>query len=302
LNAPVKSAAQVPGTPGRDRVRQFPAVSYDLAVWEGDQPESDEAALTTYRELCDRYLEVDLTREPTPRIKRYAEALLARWPDIDDPAGDSSPWASAPLIEEAIGPVMYFPMVHSRAYQASAFAATLAWAHGLVCFDPQQGALRTPALDAAQVDRLIREGQATQVIAEIRDQLGCPLPDATGIYHQRAQLISDPHPPATVLTTPSGRTINNPSRETVHQALTQLGSAGWYAILERPDGWYVQVGVGAQAGTRPGGYALERQDGGPSQHYRTIVIDLSEVIAAFTGFAGGDPNWSRRFAWQPYQL
>jgi hypothetical protein len=288
-------------------VGQFPVVSYDLAVWEGDRPDSDEAALAMFRDLCDRYLEADLTPEPTPRIKRYAEALLARWPDIDEAAAESSPWASAPLIEEAIGPVMYFPIAYSEAEEVSAFAATLAWAHGLVCFDPQRDGLRTPALDAARVDRLIRDGQTAQVIAEIRDQLGCPLPDATGIYHQRAQVIADMHPPQSsgpsyVLTTPSGRTINDPSRKVLRQALTQLGADGWFAILERNDGWYVQVGIGSQAGTRPGWYALERQDGGPSEHYRTVVTDLGEIVAAFTGFAESDPDWTRRFAWQRYQL
>lgn len=282
-------------------------MSYDLAVWEGDQPDSDEAAFAIFRELCDRYLEADLTREPTPRIKRYAEALLARWPDIDDAAAESSPWASAPLISEAIGPVMYFPMAFSKAEEAGDFAATLAWAHGLVCFDPQRDGLRTPALDAARVDRLIRDGQAVEAVAEIRGRLSCPLPDATGIYHQRAQVIADLHPPHSsvpryVFTAPSGRTINNPSRKILHQTLTQLGAEGWFAILERHDGWYVQVGVGTQAGTRPGWYALERQDGDPSEHHRTVVTDLRDIIAAFTGFAGGDPDWSRRFAWQPYQL
>jgi hypothetical protein len=282
-------------------------VSYDLAVWEGDQPESAEAASAMFRDLCDRYLEADPTREPTPRIKRYAEALLARWPDIDDATAESSPWASAPLIDEAIGPVMYFPMAFSQAEEAADFAATLAWAHGLVCFDPQLPGLRPPALDAARLDRLIRDGQTGQAIAEIRERLACPLPDATGIHQQRAQVIADLHPPQSsmlsfVLTTPSGRTINNPSRQLLHQALAQLGTGGWFAILERDDGWYVQVGVGTQAGTRSGTYALERQDGDPSEHYRTNVTDLGEVVAAFTGFAEGDPDWSRRFAWQPYQL
>jgi hypothetical protein len=43
----------------------------------------------------------------------------------------------------------------------------------------------------------------------------------------------------------------------------------------------------ARAATRPGWYAPERQDGSTSAHYRTIVTDLREVAAAFTGFAAG---------------
>ena len=68
------------------------------------------------------------------------------------------------------------------------------------------------------------------------------------------------------------------------------------------DGWFVQVGVGEQAGTRAGWYALERQDGDPGRHYRTTVTDLQEIIVAFTRFATGDPTWTRRFAWQHLQL
>jgi hypothetical protein len=282
-------------------------VSYDLAVWEGEQPDSDEAAFETFRDLCERYLESDVTREPTSRIRRYAEGLLARWPDIDDAAGEASPWASAPLIDEATGPVMYFPMVYSQADEASAYAATLAWAHGLVCYDPQRDQLRTPALDHTQVDKLIRDGQSIQAIAMIRTQTGCALPEASAIYHQRAQVIAatpptQPGRPAYVLRTPSGRTINDPSPQTLHQVLTQLGADRWFAVLERRDGWYLQVGVGTQAATRPGWYALERHDGSRDAHYRTTVTDLREVVDAFAGFAANDPDWARRFTWQPYQL
>jgi hypothetical protein len=202
---------------------------------------------------------------------------------------------------------MYFPMVYSQADEASTYAATLAWAHGLVCFDPQLDQIRVPALDAASVDQLIRESKTIQAIATIREQSGYTLPDATAIYHERAEVLASAPlagagEPAYVLTTPSGRTFNNPAPEVLHRALTQLNADHWSAILERRDGWYVQVGVGARAGTRPGWYALERQDGNPAAHYRTVLTDLHEVVAAFTGFAADDPNWSRRFTWQTYQL
>jgi hypothetical protein len=160
-------------------------VSYDLAVWEGKQPDSDEAASAVYRDFREQYIEADVHHEPSPRIRRYAEALLARWPDIDNDAGKASPWASAPLIGEAIGPLIYFPIVYSQADQASAFAATLAWAHGLVCYDPQRDQLRTPAIDQNEVDQLLREGRNIQAIAKIREQLGCPLRDAVEMFNQR---------------------------------------------------------------------------------------------------------------------
>ena len=32
-------------------------MTYDLAVWEGDRPASDELAGAAFEELCERYLE-----------------------------------------------------------------------------------------------------------------------------------------------------------------------------------------------------------------------------------------------------
>src|SRR5689334_18580847 len=119
-------------------------MSYDLAVWEGDRLAGDEDGTKFYREHIVPQLENYDPRNPippTPRIRAYVEALLERWPDItaDD---DGSPWATGPLIGEAVGWFIYFPMVWSMAEEASAFAAEVARQHGLVCYDPQQERLR----------------------------------------------------------------------------------------------------------------------------------------------------------------
>jgi hypothetical protein len=81
-------------------------------------------------------------RTPEPEIVQYVDALLARWPDISTDEGEDSPWADGPLIGDAAGPFIYFAMVWSRCEEASEFAAQVAAQHGLVCFDPQSGALR----------------------------------------------------------------------------------------------------------------------------------------------------------------
>jgi hypothetical protein len=80
-------------------------------VWEGDRPADDESGK-----------------------KFYLERIV---PELDE----SSPWSTSPLMDEAIGSVIYFPMVWSMAEEASAFAAELAQQHGLVCYGPQ----RSPA-------------------------------------------------------------------------------------------------------------------------------------------------------------
>jgi len=125
-------------------VRENPRVSYDLAVWEGDRPADDAAAAAEFRALYARFVEPGETVEPTARIAAYVAALLDRYPDIDSEAGDDSPWSSAPLLGEASGPLLYFPMVWSRCDEVSAWAAELAGQHGLNCYDPQLDRLRTP--------------------------------------------------------------------------------------------------------------------------------------------------------------
>jgi hypothetical protein len=118
-------------------------MSYDLAVWEGERPANDEAATRFYLErIVPQLDEYDPGNPvpPTPRIRAYVEALPERWPDID--TSESSPWSTSPLMGEAIGPFVYFPMVWSMADEASAHAADVAQRHGLVCYDPQLERLR----------------------------------------------------------------------------------------------------------------------------------------------------------------
>jgi len=130
-------------------------VSFDLAVWDGERPETDQAALDVYRLLIEQWhgdgmverLEAKMRGEktdhdPTPAIARYVASLLDRWPDITTDEGVDSPWSDGPLINNATGPFFYFGMVWSMAEEASGFAARVAEEQGLVCFDPQAEALR----------------------------------------------------------------------------------------------------------------------------------------------------------------
>ena len=118
-------------------------MSYDLAVWQGIVPETDADAAAIYGRLMER-MHSTPREEPTSAIRAFVDALLARWPDLNQPDGDDSPWTSAPLIDEASGDAIYFGMVWSQAEQASEFAVHVAADHGLVCFDPQAEQLRRP--------------------------------------------------------------------------------------------------------------------------------------------------------------
>ena len=124
------------------RVGQTFAVTYDLAVWEGERPESDADGAATFRRLYETYLGDPEAHEPTPRIRAYVEALLDRWIDMTEDEEDISPWSDGPMINNASGPIIYFAMRPSMADEVSAAAALMAAERGLVCYDPQWDQLR----------------------------------------------------------------------------------------------------------------------------------------------------------------
>ncbi|MER5257604.1 hypothetical protein [Streptomyces sp. NPDC002855] len=117
-------------------------MSYDLAVWEGERPANGKAAARAFTTLYERYIDTDAEHPPTERIAAYVAALLEQWCDVTEDEEDTSPWSTGPLIGEARGPLVYFPMRWSMAEEASSYAAALADSMGLVCFDPQQNQLR----------------------------------------------------------------------------------------------------------------------------------------------------------------
>ncbi|MFF9819005.1 hypothetical protein [Streptomyces sp. NPDC014006] len=118
-------------------------MSYDLAVWEGDRPADDAAATATFEDLYRQHMRHTGGQKtaPTPLIRQYVEALVARWPDMspddDEEAEEACPWSDGPLINNTSGPLFYFGMVFSKCQEAAPFAADLARTLGLVCFDPQ---------------------------------------------------------------------------------------------------------------------------------------------------------------------
>ncbi|MEU8550559.1 hypothetical protein AB0C81_26860 [Streptomyces roseoverticillatus] len=118
-------------------------MSYDIAVWEGDRPADDAAAVQCFRNLYDQYMGTNEQAPPTRAIVAFVAALLQRWPDLSEDAEDLSPWSADPLIGEARGPLIYFPMRYSMAEEASDYAAQVATAMSLTCFDPQEMRLRS---------------------------------------------------------------------------------------------------------------------------------------------------------------
>ena len=134
-----------PGHTGALWYATIVGMSYDLVVWQGARPSDDRAAAAEFQRLYDHYIASDGQIAPTSRIAGYVTALLERYPDIGTDAGADSPWSTEPLMGEACGPLVYFPMVWSRREEVSAWAAHLAEQHQLNCYDPQREQLRTPA-------------------------------------------------------------------------------------------------------------------------------------------------------------
>ncbi|MBM9624522.1 hypothetical protein [Streptomyces zhihengii] len=117
-------------------------MSYDLAVWEGERPADDRAAARFFNDLYDRYIGGEVDEPPSERIAAYVAALLERWCELIEDEEDTSPWSTGPLISEASGPLIYFPIRWNMAAEASAYAAAVAESMGLICFDPQHNRLR----------------------------------------------------------------------------------------------------------------------------------------------------------------
>lgn len=116
-------------------------MSYDLAVWVGPRPLSPADANAEFERRMDA-MEAAFEQggEPppvAPELVSFVEAALARYPELDEESGSECPWASSPLISEAVGDLIYFPMTFSGAEYARDVLAEIASSLELVCYDPQ---------------------------------------------------------------------------------------------------------------------------------------------------------------------
>jgi hypothetical protein len=76
--------------------------------------------------------------KPSSRLLAFVAALLARFPDFSK-SGEDIIWASAPHQDDIIG--QFVDLAVSRYYyeDAQPFIIATATAHGLRCFDPNEG-------------------------------------------------------------------------------------------------------------------------------------------------------------------
>jgi hypothetical protein len=105
-------------------------VSYVLAVWDGDMPADNAQAAIEYQRLIE--LTEDREIPPTPKVRRYVQALLTRWPEEGD---EARPWSDGPLMNNATGPLFEFGLSTFLGEQPFVYCQDLAREHGLVLFD-----------------------------------------------------------------------------------------------------------------------------------------------------------------------
>ncbi|MBV1849443.1 hypothetical protein [Catellatospora tritici] len=94
-------------------------------------------------------------------------------------------------------------------------------------------------------------------------------------------------------------TVPDPDDKRLDWTVRRLSAGDFYAVLERADGWYAQVGYGRSAGVPTGTYALEHREGSAERHFRTETTDVVEAVRFFQEFRAGTDEWRRRHVWRP---
>lgn len=130
-----------------------------------------------------------------------------------------------------------------------------------------------PRSDDRVVDVYIPWSQADRVAETVRE-----LARQHGLvcYDPQAGVVNPNVPgyaPAFELNTETHPRVPDPNAERVERAVSKLSNDNYFAIVERADGWYAQVGYGVSVGVKPGTYAMEYREGSPDEHYRTETSD-----------------------------
>jgi hypothetical protein len=119
-------------------------MSFDLAVWQSDEPLTNEQAGEVYLRLCEKwpYLEGN-----SSAVAAFYQDLTQHWPEIDTVPEekiddfDFCPWSCA---LNRSGRAVVMSCVGSKASQVKGFVEPLARKHGLLLFDPQANRVTLP--------------------------------------------------------------------------------------------------------------------------------------------------------------
>ena len=110
------------------------------------------------------------------------------------------------------------------------------------------------------------------------------------------------HLPRFTLTSMVLPTVPDPDAQHLERVARLLTAEKHFAVLERSDGFYVQVGYGRRAGVAPGTYALEYRAGPDGDHSRAETRAVAEAIRFLKEFRDGEDQWKQRHAWEILML
>jgi hypothetical protein len=161
----------------------------------------------------------------------------------------------------------------------------------------------SPDVSSERVILCMGFSKAAEISREVlelasRHGLVCYDPQAGEVHHP-----AQAGPADTVLRLEScdGSRAIGPDAGVIERQVRRLSRANWYIVLEREESMYVQAGLGPDADAPEGKYALEYREGSPERHYRALVDNLDDIVAAFTGFASGEDDWKSAREWTRWQ-
>ena len=116
-------------------------VSYDVAIWAGPRPSSNESATKEFERRAAVFDDEGTLAPASPKLKEFVEELLTILPPLDESDDPASPWATGPEPGTVTGEFAYLTMTYPGARAALDTVIDVARRHGLICFDPQETAL-----------------------------------------------------------------------------------------------------------------------------------------------------------------
>lgn len=142
----------------------------------------------------------------------------------------------------------------------------------------------------------MRAAEVSEAVVELAAEHGL-------VCYEPASRILNPNAPGYVpefvLTGMGVPTVPDPDAKRVDWVVRRLSDANFFAILDRADGGYAQIGYGPRAGLPSAIYALEYRD--EKGHFRSETKEVDVAVRFLQGYLDADA-WRRGHTWHPVEL
>jgi len=135
-------------------------MSFDLVIWVGDRPVSDQEARKTFDRLTaevEREISEGIELKPDPRLVKCVREITGSYSDGLLGLIFGCVWTSTPLTPH--GSIVYLNLAWGVKTKVLDFIARTAAKHGLVCYDPQTSRV-VDAADLTALHESIAHSQA----------------------------------------------------------------------------------------------------------------------------------------------